>query len=87
MRLKPMVSSIIFLRFIRFKVNLPTAEAGGLSGFLHGLSKSVVYRNINSHFIYTPVDLLQVGAELFLLPPPRLVFLSGIRQLRCARVL
>src|SRR5213594_3266182 len=33
MRLKPMVSAIIFLRFIRFRLNLHAAEAGGVSGF------------------------------------------------------
>src|SRR2546427_6221306 len=37
MRLKPMVSAIIFLRFIRFRLNLHTAKAGGVHLFSHSL--------------------------------------------------
>src|SRR2546425_5900702 len=37
MRLKPLVSAIIFLRFIRFRLNLHAAEAGGVSEFSHSL--------------------------------------------------
>jgi hypothetical protein len=37
MRLKPMVSATIQLRFIRFKLNLHAAEAGGISEFSHRL--------------------------------------------------
>ena len=38
MRLKPMVSAIIFLRFIRFRLNLHAAEAGGVSMSFHTAS-------------------------------------------------
>src|SRR5258708_4524816 len=43
MRLKPMVSVAILLRFIRFKLNLHAAEAGGVSEFSHSLGSRRYY--------------------------------------------